>query len=69
MHKWNATRLAGSALVALALATGCSSDSALTAVGDKVFVGYNDGDYDEVFIRRVVDLDDKRAVVNLTLRR
>jgi hypothetical protein len=34
MHKWNATRLAGSALVALALATGCSSDSALTAVGD-----------------------------------
>lgn len=34
MHKWNATRLAGSALVALALATGCSSDSSLTAVGD-----------------------------------
>ena len=31
MHKWNTTRLAGSALVALALATGCSSDS-LTAV-------------------------------------
>ena len=34
MHKWNATRLAGSALVALALATGCSSDSAITAVSD-----------------------------------
>ena len=34
MHKWNATRLAGSALVALVLATGCSSDSSLTAVGD-----------------------------------
>jgi hypothetical protein len=35
MHTWNATRLAaGSALVALVLATGCSSDSALTAVGD-----------------------------------
>ncbi len=33
MHKWNATRLAGSAIVALALATGCSSDS-LTAVDD-----------------------------------
>jgi Domain of unknown function (DUF4331) len=33
MHTWNATRLAGSALVALALATGCSSDS-LTAVDD-----------------------------------
>ena len=34
MHKWNATRLAGSALVGLALATGCNSDSALTAVGE-----------------------------------
>ena len=32
MQTWNATRLAGSALVALALATGCSSDSSLTAV-------------------------------------
>ena len=32
MHTRNATRLAGSALVALALATGCSSDSSLTAV-------------------------------------
>jgi hypothetical protein len=32
MSKWNATRLAGSALVALALATGCSSDGAPTAV-------------------------------------
>ena len=34
-----------------------------------IHVGYDDGDYHEVFIRRVVDLDDKRAVVNLTLRR
>jgi hypothetical protein len=34
MHTWNATRLAGSALVALVLATGCSSDSSLTAVND-----------------------------------
>ena len=34
MHKWNATRLAGSALVALALATGCSGDVTPTAVGD-----------------------------------
>ena len=33
MRTWNTTRLAGSALVALALATGCSSDS-LTAVDD-----------------------------------
>ena len=32
MHTGNATRLAGSALLALALATGCSSDSSLTAV-------------------------------------
>jgi hypothetical protein len=34
-----------------------------------IHVGYDDGDYAEVFIRRVVDLDDERAVVNLTLRR
>ena len=32
-----------------------------------IHVGYDDGDYREVFIRRVVDLDDKRAVVDLTL--
>ena len=35
MHTWNATRLAGSALVALVLATGCSSHSSLTAVNDR----------------------------------
>ena len=34
-----------------------------------IHVGYDDGDFREVFIRRVVDLDDKRAVVDLTLRR
>jgi hypothetical protein len=34
-----------------------------------IHVGYDDGEYREVFIRRVVDLDDKRAVVDLTLRR
>ena len=34
-----------------------------------IHVGYDDGDYREVFIRRVVDLDDKRAVVDLPLRR
>ncbi len=34
-----------------------------------IHVGYDDGDYREVFIRRVVDLDDKRAIVDLTLRR
>ncbi len=32
-------------------------------------MGYDDGDYREVFIRRVVDLDDKRAIVDLDLRR
>jgi hypothetical protein len=32
-------------------------------------VGYDDEEYGEVFIRRVVDLDDERAVVNLTLAR
>jgi hypothetical protein len=34
-----------------------------------IHVGYDDGEYEEVFIRRVVDLDDKRAVVDLTLAR
>jgi hypothetical protein len=34
-----------------------------------IHVGYDDGDYGEVFIRRVVDLDDERAVVDLTLAR
>lgn len=34
-----------------------------------IHVGYDDGDYREVFIRRVVDLDDERAVVDLTLER
>ena len=33
-----------------------------------IHVGYDDERYAEVFIRRVVDLDDERAVVNLTLR-
>ena len=34
-----------------------------------VHVAYDDGDYRAVYIRRVVDLDDERAVVNLTLAR
>ena len=34
-----------------------------------IHVGYDDDRYREVFIRRVVDLDDKRAVVDLTLER
>jgi len=34
-----------------------------------IHVGYDDDAYGEVFIRRVVDLDDERAVVNLTLSR
>jgi hypothetical protein len=34
-----------------------------------IHVGYDDDTYSEVFIRRVVDLDDERAVVNLTLAR
>jgi len=32
-----------------------------------IHVGYADAAYREVFIRRVVDLDDRRAVVDLTL--
>ena len=34
MHTWNATRLAGSALAALVLATGCSDTSPTTAPSD-----------------------------------
>ncbi len=34
-----------------------------------IHVGYDDDAYREVFIRRVVDLDDERAVVDLTLAR
>jgi hypothetical protein len=34
-----------------------------------IHVGYDDGDFRAVFIRRVVDLDDRRAVVDLTLAR
>ena len=34
-----------------------------------IHVGYADDEYRAVFIRRVVDLDDERAVVNLTLAR
>ncbi|MDP2709621.1 MAG: hypothetical protein Q8O56_00260 [Solirubrobacteraceae bacterium] len=34
-----------------------------------IHVGYDDDEYREVFIRRVVDLDDERAVVDLTLAR
>jgi len=34
-----------------------------------IHVGYDDGRYRDVFIRRVVDLDDARAVVGLTLAR
>jgi hypothetical protein len=34
-----------------------------------IHVAYDDGDYAAVFIRRVVDLDDERAVVDLTLTR
>lgn len=34
-----------------------------------IHVGYDDGPYRPVFIRRVVDPDDSRAVVNLTLDR
>jgi len=34
-----------------------------------IHVGYDDREYGEVFIRRVVDLDDERAAVDLTLAR
>ena len=34
-----------------------------------IHVAYADGEYRDVFIRRVVDLDDSRARVDLTLAR
>lgn len=34
-----------------------------------IHVAYDDDEYDDVFIRRVVELDDERAVVDLTLAR
>jgi hypothetical protein len=34
-----------------------------------IHVGCDDAEYGEVFIRRVVDLDDERAVVKLALAR
>ena len=34
-----------------------------------IHVAYDDGEYGDVFIRRVVDLDDSRARVDLTLAR
>ncbi len=44
------------------------TDPTIAQFGEpNIHVGYDDGDYDEVFIRRVVDLDDERAVVDLTL--
>lgn len=34
-----------------------------------IHVAYDDGDYEPVFIRRVVELDDDRATIDLTLQR
>lgn len=34
-----------------------------------IHVAYDDQEYETVFVRSVTDLDDRRAVVNLTLRR
>jgi hypothetical protein len=46
------------------------TDPTIAQFGEpNIHVGYDDEEYREVFIRRVVDLDDKRAVVDLTLRR
>jgi hypothetical protein len=52
MKTWNATRLAGSALVALVLATGCSNDSSLTAVPSDPSVAKAEAKQDVVYDQR-----------------
>ena len=46
------------------------TDKTIAQFGEpNIHIGYDDGRFREVFIRRVVDLDDRRAVVDLTLER
>ena len=73
---WLATRTGGERDNRASVRTGpdgryrIETDPTVPQFGEpNIHVGYDDGDYGEVFIRRVVDLDDERAVVNLTLAR
>jgi len=46
------------------------TDKTIAQFGEpNIHIGYDAGRYREVFIRRVIDLDDRRAVVDLTLER
>ena len=54
-----------------ATATSDESGTGAENVGDDIHVGVDQAElgFEPVFIRRVVHLDDRRAVVNLTLAR
>ena len=73
---WLATETGGEQANRASVRTGpdgryrIETDPTVPQFGEpNIHVGYDDGEYREVFIRRVVDLDDERAVVNLTLAR
>jgi hypothetical protein len=73
---WLATKTGGEQDNRASVRTGADgryrieTDPTVAQFGEpNIHVGYDDGEYGEVFIRRVVDLDDKRAVVDLNLAR
>jgi hypothetical protein len=73
---WLATKTGGEQDNRASVRTGADgryrieTDPTVAQFGEpNIHVGYDDSEYGEVFIRRVVDLDDKRAVVDLNLAR
>jgi len=73
---WLATQTGGEQDNGTSVRTGADgryrieTDPTVPQFGEpNIHVGYDDDEYGEVFIRRVVDLDDERAVVDLTLAR
>lgn len=73
---WLATRTGGETDNRASVRTGpdgryrIETDPTVPQFGEpNIHVAYDDGRYRKVYIRRVVDLDDTRAVVNLTLAR
>ncbi len=73
---WLATETGGEQANRASVRTGADgryrieTDPTVPQFGEpNIHVGYDDDAFGEVFIRRVVDLDDERAVVNLTLAR
>lgn len=73
---WLATESGGEQANRASVRTGADgryrieTDPTVPQFGEpNIHVGYDDDAYRAVFIRRVVDLDDERAVVNLTLAR